>query len=207
MTSPQKPVDQASGLREAVSLHRRVPVSIAVPVLHAHLPACQEMRPPVPKSGLIWHWRMASRPAVGWDLQARLHVVGTPNQFHPMELNQWRMLHRDWHLILGGLTMVEYADLVWLWLTAGANRLQELRQILEWHCRNFPEKPIIFAGLGPAPLQRLTLWAQSRYPLKCWSAEQIGRETPSASRAYYRLLDTCSVSGQERNLRRGRNYE
>ncbi|MFQ3610200.1 MAG: hypothetical protein SNJ72_01780 [Fimbriimonadales bacterium] len=207
MRSAHEPIDQASGLREAVSLSRRVPVSIPLPTVHAHLLGCRNARLPVPASGLIWHWHAGARPAVGWDLQARLHVVGAPHQFHPMELNHWRSLLTDWHLLQGGLEMVGYADYVWLWLATGANRLQDLRKLLEWHCRNYPQKPIIFAGLGPAPLERLTLWAQSRYPLRCWSAEHPRPEGLPTPQAYYRLLEASRPSSHERRLRQGRLYE
>ncbi len=203
-----QPTDQARGLREAVSQQRHAPRTIPLPLISAHLPVCVEARVPVPPSGLVWHWHSGVRPAMGWDLQARLHVVGLPHQFRSAELNQWRSLMPSWHLVGGGLEMVAYADRLWLWLAQGTRLIPSLRKILEWLCRNQPETPIILAGLSPAPLERLTLWAQARYPLRCRSAEQVECEGAPSPQAFYRFLELCSALAEnERDLRLGRLYE
>jgi hypothetical protein len=73
-------MDQASGLRQRVLQRSGARESIEVPLIRAHIRVTGTESIEVPSGSLIWHWRPTARAATGWDLQARFHVCGLPNQ-------------------------------------------------------------------------------------------------------------------------------
>ncbi len=187
--------DQASGLRRQVqklgsellplghSLRGRA--LSEVPYVHLHLLLGGRVRIQLGAGTLVWHWHPRPKPAIGWDLQARLHVVGIAEQFTTTQLSKWRYLFRDWHLIGESLELSALADSCWLWLGGGESLIARLRPVLSWLCRNRPDIPIIFTGIEGATRERLERWASTRYPLRFLKPHDL----PSgAEHGYYRLL-------------------
>ncbi|MEN3001033.1 MAG: hypothetical protein ABDI19_04230 [Armatimonadota bacterium] len=202
-------MDQASGLRQR--LHQRSEARLtasgrypsrapATPIIKAHLRLHGSPQVQIPAGSLVWHWRLAPRAAVGWDLQARFHVYGLPSQFRVVELGQWRYLSEEWHLLGSSREVLLVADMVILWFPSGGtpipSLLPPLRPCLRWLCRNRPDIPIILAGVPAAVGRRLAHWAVA--------AELVTRECPVMSEAneaeavetqrrtgYYRLLQMC----------------
>ncbi len=187
--------DQASGLRQQVrKLGCRLPSieqrrcrlrTLEVPHIRLHLPLDSKVPIQIGAGTLVWHWQTRSQPAFGWDMQARLHVVGIAEQFTTTQLSKWRYLFRDWHLIGESLELSALADSCWLWLGGGESLIARLRPVLSWLCRNRPDIPIIFAGIEGATRERLERWASTRYPLRFLKPHDL----PSgAEHGYYRLL-------------------
>ncbi len=179
------PNDQASGLRAAVQA-RRLPVLPPTPCLYADFLLFKGACPQLPPAVLIWHWRDAPTPAVGWDLQSRLHVVGSPTQYDLAELQRWRVLFPQWRLISKRLETLLIADIACLWLTPGVELIPRLQTLLGWLSKKRPQMPIILTGIGSGAAQRLQIWAQDRYPLLNLSPSQELTERPT--HGYYRLL-------------------
>lgn len=178
--------DQASGLRAAVQARRPAAALPPTPTLYADFLLFKNVRPQLPAGALIWHWRDAPTPAVGWDLQTRLHVIGSPAQFDIAELQRWRALFPQWRLVGRRLETLLIADAACLWLQSGGELMPRLQILLGWLSKNRPEMPIILAGIGSGAAQRLQIWAQDRYPLRCLIPSQELAERPM--QGYYRLL-------------------
>ncbi|MFN7162394.1 MAG: hypothetical protein ACK4NB_04975 [Fimbriimonadales bacterium] len=179
------PNDQASGLRAAVQA-RRLPVLPPTPCLYADFLLFKGACPQLPPAALIWHWRDAPTPAVGWDLQSRLHVVGSPTQYDLVELQRWRVLFPQWRLVSKRLETLLIADIACLWLAPGMELIPRLQHLLGWLSKKRPQMPIILAGIGSGAAQRLQIWARDRYPLLNLSPSQELTERPT--HGYYRLL-------------------
>ncbi|MCS7272695.1 MAG: hypothetical protein NZ550_00915 [Fimbriimonadales bacterium] len=184
--------DQAVGLRQRVMQRARAAVFVP-PVICADFVLFQGAPVAFPKSTLVWHWRRRAEPAVGWDLHRRLHVVGLPEQFQVAELRRWCGLFPLWHVVGHQLELLVVADIARVWLRAGDSLLPRLKPLLAWLCKNRPEMPIIFAGVGSSVAQRLQFWAQSRYSLRCFAPAQEPMAVPRAG--YYRLL-RCAYQGR-----------
>lgn len=182
-------VDQASGLRARVSTQH----PLRLPVLYADFLLFAGAQVQLPPATLVWHWRARVAPAVGWDLQTRLHVVGSPAQFDLAELQRWRTLFPQWHLVGRRLELLQIADVACLWLKTGTELMPRLTALLGWLSRTRPHMPIIFAGIGSAAAQRLHQWAQSRYPLEGLIDIQANRLGSLPSEGYARLLRWTSV--------------
>ena len=208
--------DQASGLRQRMNQRSgakrqrslpRIPLSEGagkqrcvhtVPLIKAHirLPGSDAMQ--IPPGNLIWHWRPTPRAATGWDLQARLHVCGLPQQFRADELSQWRYLCPEWHLLGESLERFEVADMVLLWLPSDKTNmpslLPRLRRCLTWLCRNHPRIPIILTGTTAVIGRRLMRWAARAIPVDSFLALQADEAAAFAwqqRKGYYRLLQMC----------------
>jgi hypothetical protein len=137
-------LDQASGLRARVAGSQPPPV----PVLYADFVLFRGAQVQLPPTTLVWHWRPRVAPAVGWDLQSRLHVVGSPAQFDLAEYQRWRALFPQWRLVGRRLELLHIADVACLWLTTGVELTPRLQILLGWLSRNRPQMPIILAGIG-----------------------------------------------------------
>lgn len=183
-----QPMDQASGLRKQVQSTRAVHKPVPVPMVHVHLLLGRGTRIVVDAGTLVWHWREHARPATGWDLQARLHVVGTPDQFTTAQLNKWRSLFPDWHFCGDGLGAIGFADVGWLWLGTGESLTALLRPVLSWLCRNRPDLPIIFAGLEGTTRERLERWASARFPLRYLQVHHLPSGVERTHYGYYKLF-------------------
>lgn len=181
--------DQASGLRARVSTHH----PLRLPVLYADFLLFAGAQVQLPPATLVWHWRTRVAPAVGWDLQTRLHVVGSPAQFDLAELQRWRALFPQWRLVGRRLELLQIADVACIWLKAGTELMPRLTALLGWRSRTRPQMPIIFAGIGSGAAQRLHQWAQSRYPLECLTDIQANRPGSLPTEGYARLLRWTSV--------------
>jgi hypothetical protein len=177
-------LDQASGLRARVA--RRQPLRL--PVLYADIPLFARAQVQLPPATLVWHWRSRVAPAVGWDLQSRLHVVGSPAQFDLAELQRWRALFPQWRLVGRRLELLRIADIACLWLTTGVELTPRLQILLGWLSRNRPQMPIILAGIGSGAAQRLQQWVHSRYPLECLTEAQATRLGNLPAQGYARLI-------------------
>jgi len=198
-------MDQASGLRLWVSQRSearqgavdRLPLQ-AVPLVKAHfrLPGSSALQ--IPAGNLIWHWRSVPRAATGWDMQARMHVCGLPQQFSTVELSQWRFLCEEWHLLGESPELFAAADVILLWLPLGSayapSLLPRLRRCLAWLCRNQPHIPIILAGTPAVIGRRLMRWAARTIPADSSFAPQVDEAAAFARpqrKGYYRLLQMC----------------
>ncbi len=183
-------IDQASGLRARVSAHN----PLRLPMLYADFLLFSGAQVRLPPTTLVWHWRPRVAPAVGWDLQSRLHVVGSPAQFDLLEFQRWRALFPEWRLVGRRLELLQIADVACIWLKTGVELTPRLHILLGWLCRSRPQMPIILAGIGSGAAQRIQQWVHSRYPLECLTQEQaILRGSPPAE-GYARLLHWASAS-------------
>mgnify|MGYP005846914401 CR=1 FL=1 len=182
--------DQASGLRARVSAQH----PLRLPVLYADFLLFKGVSVQLPPAVLVWHWRTRVAPAVGWDLQTRLHVVGSPAQFDLAEFQRWRTLFPQWHLVGRRLELLQIADVACLWLKAGTELIPRLTALLGWLSRTRPQMPIIFAGIGSGAAQRLQQWVHSRYPLECLTDMQIKRLENLPAEGYARLARWATVS-------------
>ena len=176
--------DQASGLRARVAGRQPPPV----PVLYADFVLFRGAQVQLPPTTLVWHWRPRAVPAVGWDLQARLHVVGSPTQFDLAEYQRWRALFPQWRLVGRRLELLQIADVACLWLATGVELTPRLKILLGWLSRNRPQMPIILAGIGQGAAQRLQQWVQSRYPLECLTEAQANLRGSLPADGYARLI-------------------
>ncbi|MCS6923304.1 MAG: hypothetical protein NZM10_02885 [Fimbriimonadales bacterium] len=183
--------DQASGLRTILAQRRQGTVPRA-PLVYADVLVFPKVRAELPRGVLVWHWRARHTPAVGWDLQMRLHVVGSPTQFELAELQRWRTLFPEWRLVGARPELLHLADVVCLWLKGGTELIPRLQILLAWLSRNRPQMPIILAGIGSGAAQRLQNWVQHRYPLRCLTPAQELTGVPA--QGYYRLLRWASAA-------------
>jgi hypothetical protein len=191
-------MDQASGLRQRVLQRSGARESIEVPLIRAHIRVTGTESIEVPSGSLIWHWRPTARAATGWDLQARFHVCGLPNQFSTVELSQWRYLAHEWHLIGAVEQCLPVADCVMLWLPShgvgSPSLLPLVRRWLTWLCRNTLDIPIILAGTTAVARRRLTHWAGVKgmgTPRGEWESLPEPETSHGKRRGYYRLLQLC----------------
>jgi hypothetical protein len=182
--------DQASGLRARVSRQHL----LRLPMLYADIPLFARAQVRLPPATLVWHWRPRVAPAVGWDLQSRLHVVGSPAQFDLAELQRWRALFPQWRLVGRRLELLHIADIACLWLTTGVELTPRLQILLGWFSRNRPQMPIILAGIGNGAAQRLQQWVHSRYPLECLTEAQATRLGNLPTEGYTRLTRWTTAS-------------
>jgi len=182
-------LDQASGLRARVA--RRQPLRL--PVLYADIPLFARAQVQLPPATLVWHWRPRVAPAVGWDLQSRLHVVGSPAQFDLAELQRWRALFPQWRLVGQRLELLHIADIACLWLTTGVELTPRLQILLGWLSRNRPQMPIILAGIGQGAAQRLQQWVHSRYPLECLTEAQANLRGSQPADGYAQLIQWATA--------------
>jgi hypothetical protein len=183
-------LDQASGLRARVAGSQPPPV----PVLYADFVLFRGAQVQLPPTTLVWHWRPRTTPAVGWDLQARLHVVGSPAQFDLAEYQRWRALFPQWRLVGRRLELLQLADVACLWLATGVELLPRLKILLGWLSRNRPQMPIILAGIGHGAAQRLQQWVHSRYPLECLVETQANLRGSLPADGYARLIRWATAS-------------
>jgi hypothetical protein len=177
-------LDQASGLRARVAGRQPPPV----PVLYADFVLFRGAQVRLPPATLVWHWRPRAVPAVGWDLQSRLHVVGSPARFDRAEYQRWRALFSQWRLVGRRLELLHLADVACLWLATGVALTPRLKILLGWLSRNRPQMPIILAGIGHGAAQRLQQWVHSRYPLECLTEAQATRLGNLPAQGYARLI-------------------
>jgi len=184
--------DQASGLRARVAGRQPPPV----PVLYADFVLFRGAQVRLPPATLVWHWRPRVAPAVGWDLQSRLHVVGSPAQFDRAEYQRWRALFPQWRLVGRRLELLHLADVACLWLTTGVELTPRLRTLLGWLSRNRPQMPIILAGIGHGAAQRLQQWVHSRYPLECLTEAQANLRGDLPADGYARLIRWATATPQ-----------
>ena len=183
-------IDQASGLRARVAGRQSLPV----PVLYADFVLFRGAQVKLPPATLVWHWCPRPVPAVGWDLQSRLHVVGSPAQFDFAEYQRWRALFPQWRLVGRRLELLHLADVACLWLTTGVELLARLKILLGWLSKNRPQMPIILAGIGQGAAQRLQQWVHSRYPLECLVEAQAGLRGSLPADGYARLIQWATAS-------------
>jgi hypothetical protein len=183
-------LDQASGLRARVSRQHL----LRLPMLYADIPLFARAQVQLPPATLVWHWRPRVAPAVGWDLQSRLHVVGSPAQFDLAELQRWRALFPQWRLVGQRVELLHIADIACLWLTTGVELTPRLQILLGWLSRNRPQMPIILAGIGSGATQRLQQWVHSRYPLECLTEAQATRLGNLPTEGYARLVQWATAS-------------
>lgn len=183
-------VDQASGLRARVSAQH----PLRPPILYADFLLFAGVQVQLPPATLVWHWRTRVAPAVGWDLQTRLHVVGNPAQFDLAEFQRWRALFPQWHLVGRRLETLHIADVACLWLRAGTELMPRLTALLGWLSRTRPQMPIIFAGIGSGATQRLHQWVHSRYPLECLTDMEANRPGSLPTEGYARLIRWATAS-------------
>jgi len=183
-------LDQASGLRARVAGRQPPPV----PVLYADFVLFRGAQVRLPPATLVWHWRPRAVPAVGWDLQARLHVVGSPAQFDRAEYQRWRALFPQWRLVGRRLELLHLADVACLWLATGVALTPRLKILLGWLSRNRPQMPIILAGIGHGAAQRLQQWVHSRYPLECLTEAQANLRGSLPADGYARLIRWATAS-------------
>ncbi|BCW95475.1 MAG: hypothetical protein WHS44_05900 [Fimbriimonadales bacterium] len=183
-------VDQASGLRARVSAQ----YPLRLPVLYADFLLFSGVQVQLPPTTLVWHWRARVAPAVGWDLQSRLHVVGSPAQFDLLDLQRWRALFPQWRLVGRRLELLQIADVACIWLKTGVELTPRLHILLGWLCRSRPQMPIILAGIGSGAAQRLQQWVHSRYPLECLTQEQANLLGNPPTEGYTRLLQWATAS-------------
>ncbi|MCX7924368.1 MAG: hypothetical protein N2554_00990 [Fimbriimonadales bacterium] len=186
--------DQASSLRTRLAAHRAIAVP-PTPVLYADFLLFKGVRVELPPASLVWHWRPTEASATGWDLQSRLHVVGAPSRFTVADLQHWRTLFPHWRLVGRRLELLHIADVACLWLKTGAELMPRLQILLQWLCRNRPDLPIIFAGVGSGAASRIQNWAQHRYPLRCLPPVQALSRDALPSQGFYRLMRWASDSG------------
>ncbi|MFN3689709.1 MAG: hypothetical protein ACK4UU_02155 [Fimbriimonadales bacterium] len=179
--------DQASSLRVRLSRRRAVGVP-AVPLVCADFLLFKGVRVELPPATLVWHWRPSDAPAVGWDLQARLHVRGLPARFRLAELQRWRELFPEWRLVGRRLELLQLADVAYLWLKTGAALTPRLEILLQWLCKNRPDLPIIVAGIGSGAAARIQNWVEHRYSLRGLSPAQTPSRDALSSRGFYRLI-------------------
>lgn len=177
--------DQAAGLRQRMVQQAQAAIQLP-PVICADFVLFEGAHVRLPARTLVWHWQRRSTPAIGWDVQSRLHIAGLPEQLEVAELHRWRVLFPLWHVVGRQLELLVIADIARVWLRAGDCLLPRLKPLLAWLCKNRSEMPIIFAGVGSSVAQRLQFWAQSRYPLRCFAPAQEPMAVPRAG--YYRLL-------------------
>ncbi len=191
-------MDQASGLRQRVLQRSGAKQLREVPLIRAHIRMSGSEAIHLPSGSLIWHWRPTSRAATGWDLQARFHVCGLPAQFSAVELNQWRCVADEWHLVGKVESCLAVADCVMLWLPSNRvgspSLLPRLRRWLAWLFRNRVGIPIILAGTTAVAGRRLTHWAAVRVagtPRWEWEFPPDAERSHGQRRGYYRLLQLC----------------
>jgi hypothetical protein len=189
-------MDQASGLRQRVLQRSGAKQLREVPLIRAHvrMPGSEAIE--VPSGSLIWHWRPTARAATGWDLQARFHVCGLPAQFSAVELNQWRCLANEWHLIGAVEPCLAVADCVMLWLPSNnvgsPSLLPMVRRWLTWLFRSRGDIPIILAGTTAVVGRRLTQWTGVRVSgTPRWDCPSETERSHRSRRGYYRLLQLC----------------
>lgn len=182
--------DQASGLRARVSTQP----PLHLPVLYADFLLFKGVQVQLPPSVLVWHWRARAAPAVGWDLQTRLHVVGSPPQIDLESLQRWRTLFPQWHLVGRRLELLHIVDVACLWLRTGTELMPRLTALLGWLSKSRPEMPIIFAGIGSGAAQRLQQWVHSRYPLECLNDMDANRLRSLPTDGYARLIRWATAS-------------
>lgn len=182
--------DQASGLRARVSTQH----PLRLPVLYADFLLFKGVQVQLPPSVLVWHWRARVAPAVGWDLQTRLHVVGSPPQIDLEYLQRWRTLFPQWHLVGRRLELLHIVDVACLWLQTGTELFPRLTALLNWLSKSRPEMPIIFAGIGSGAAQRLQQWVHSRYPLECLTDMDANRLRSLPADGYARLIRWATAS-------------
>ncbi len=179
--------DQASSLRTRLVAHRAV-AAPATPIVCADFLLFRGVRVELPPATLVWHWRPSAASATGWDLRARLHVVGEPTQFTFEELQRWRALFPEWRLVGRRLELLQVADVACLWLKSGAQLTPRLEILLKWLCRNRPDMPIILAGIGSGAASRIQNWIERRYPLRSLNPAQALSRDVLSSQGFYRLM-------------------
>jgi hypothetical protein len=183
-------IDQASGLRARVAGRQPPPV----PVLYADFVLFRGAPVQLPPTTLVWHWRARTVPAVGWDMQSRLHVVGSPTQFDLAEYQRWRALFPQWRLVGRRLELLHLADVACIWLATGVALTPRLKILLGWLSRNRPQMPIILAGIGHGAAQRVQQWVHSRYPLECLVETQANLRGSLPADGYARLIRWATAS-------------